>query len=94
MRVFENRMSRRIFGPKGDEVTGAWRKLHIEEIHNLYSSRNIGRLIISRIMRRAGHEARMGEMGGTYRILVRKNEGKRPLGRPKCRWKESLKQDL
>jgi hypothetical protein len=77
--VFENRDLRRIFGPKRDDVTGDWRKLHNEELHNLYSSPNIIRMIKSRRMRWAGHVARMGEMRNAYRILV----GKRPLGRPR-----------
>jgi hypothetical protein len=83
--VFENRMLRRIFGPRRNEVTGDWRKLHNEELHNLYSSPNIIRLIKSRRMRWAGHVARMGETRNAYRILVRKPEGKSPLGRPRRR---------
>jgi hypothetical protein len=70
----------RIFGPKTDEVTGDWRKLHNEELHNLYSSPNIIRMITSRRMRWAGHVARMGAKKNAYRILVGKSEGKRPLG--------------
>jgi hypothetical protein len=85
LRVFENRVLRTIFGPKRDEVTGDWRKLHNEELHNLYSSPNIIRMIKSRRIRWAGHEARMGEKRNAYRILVGKSEGKRPLGRPKRR---------
>jgi hypothetical protein len=76
---------RRIFGPKRNEVTGEWRKLHNEEL-NLYSSPNIVRVIKSRRMRLSGRVARMGERRGAYRVLVRKSEGKRPLGRPRCRW--------
>jgi hypothetical protein len=72
--VFENRMLRRIFGPRSDEVTGDWRKLHNEELHNLYSSPNIIRMIKSRRMRWAGHVARMGETRNAYRILVGKPE--------------------
>jgi len=68
--VFENRVLRRIFGPKKDEVTGEWRKLHNEELNNLYSSPNIVRVIKSRRMRWAGHVARMGEGRGVYRVLV------------------------
>jgi hypothetical protein len=75
----------RIFGPKRDEVTGDWRKLHKEELHNLYSSPNIIRMIQSRRMRWAVHVARMGENRNAYRILVGKPEGKRPLRRPRCR---------
>jgi hypothetical protein len=86
LRVFENRVLRRIFGLKGDEVTGDWRKLHKEELHNLYSSLNIIRMIKSRRMRWVGHVARMRETRNAYRILVGKPEGKRPLGRPRRRW--------
>jgi hypothetical protein len=81
LRVFDNRVLRRIFGPKRDEVTGGWRKLHNEELHNLYSSPSIIRMIKSRRMRWAGHVARMGEKRTAYRILVGNPEGKRPLGR-------------
>jgi hypothetical protein len=69
MRVFENRVLRRIFGPKRDKVTGGWRKLHNEELHNLYCSPSIIRMIKSRRMRWAGHLARIGENGNAYRIL-------------------------
>jgi hypothetical protein len=84
--VFENRVLRRIFGPKRDEVTGDWRKVHIEELHRLYSSPSIIRMVKSRRMRWAGHVARMGEKRNAYRTLVRKPGGKRPLVRPKRRW--------
>jgi hypothetical protein len=77
-----------------DHVTGDWRKLHNEELHNLYSSPNIIRMIKSRRMRRAGHVARMGETRNAYRILVEKPEGKRPLGRPRRRWVDNIKMDL
>jgi hypothetical protein len=77
--VFENRVLRRIFGPRRDEMTGYWRKLYNEEFHNLYCSPN--RMIKSRRMRWAGHVTRMGETRNAYRILVGKPEGKRPLGR-------------
>jgi hypothetical protein len=80
LKVFENRVLRRIFGPKRDDVTGDWRKLHNEELHNLYSLPN--RMIKSRRTRWAGHVARMGETRNAYRILVGTPEGKRPLGRP------------
>jgi hypothetical protein len=83
--VFENRVLRRIFGPKRDEVTGEWRKLHNEELRDLYSSPSIIRIIKSRRMRWAGHVARMREKKIAYRLLVGKPEGKRPLGRPRPR---------
>jgi hypothetical protein len=85
------RVLRRIFGPKRDEVKGDWRKLHNEELHNLYSSPNIIRMIKSRKMRWAGHVARMGEKRNAYRILVEKPEGKRPLGRSRRRWVDNIK---
>jgi hypothetical protein len=81
LRVFENRVLRKIFGPKTDEVTGEWRKLHHEELNYLYSSPNIVRVIKSGRMRWAGHVARMGDRRSVYRILEGKPEGKRPLGR-------------
>jgi len=77
---------RRIFGSKGDEVTREWRKLHYEELNDLYPSLNIVRVIKSRKMRWTGHAARMGEKRELHSILVGKPEGKRPLGRPTCRW--------
>jgi len=76
---------RRIFGPRRDEVTGEWRKLHNEELNDLYCSPNIVRVIISRRMGWAGNVVRMGEGRGVYRVLVGKPEGKRPLGRPRRR---------
>jgi hypothetical protein len=85
LRVFENRVLRRIFGPKRDEVTGEWRKLHHEDLNDLYSSLNIIRVIQSRRMRSTGHVARMGEEGGVWRVLVWRPEGKRPFGRPRRR---------
>jgi hypothetical protein len=94
LRVFENRVLRRIFGPKRDRVTGGRRKLHNEELHNLYSSSSIIRIIKSRRMRWAGHVAWMGEKRNVNRFLVGKPEGKRPLGRPRCRWMDSIKMDL
>jgi len=92
--VFENRVLRRICEPKREEVTGEWRKLHNEELNDLYSSTNIVRVIKSRKMRWAGHVARMGEKRGLYRVLVGKPEGKRPLGRPRRRWDDNIKMDL
>jgi hypothetical protein len=86
LRVFENGVLRRIFRPKRDEVTGEWRKLHSEELHILYYSPNIIRQIKSRIMRWAGHVARMGEERNVYKVLMGNPEGKRPLGRPRRRW--------
>jgi hypothetical protein len=83
--VFENRVLRRIFGPKRDEVTREWRKLHNKELHDLYSLPSIIRIIKSRRMRWAGHVARMGEKRNAYRLLVGKPEGKRPLGSPRRR---------
>jgi hypothetical protein len=94
LRVFENRVLRRIYGPKRDGVTGEWRRLHNEELNDLYSSPNIIRVIKSRKMRWAGHVARMGECRGAYRILVGRPEGRRPLGRPKLRWEDNIKMDL
>ena len=94
LRVFENRMLRRVFGPRRDEVTGEWRKLHNEELSDLYSLPNIVRVLKSRRMRWAGHVERMGEGRGVYRVLVGKPEGKRPLGRPRRRWEDNIKKDL
>jgi hypothetical protein len=94
LRVFENRVLRRIFGPKRDGVTGEWRRLHNEELNELYSPPIIIRVIKSRRMRWAGHVARMGEGRGAYRILVGRPEGRRPLGRPRCRWEDNIKMDL
>jgi hypothetical protein len=94
LRVFENRVLTRIFGPRRDEVTGEWRKLHNEELHNLYSYPDIIRQVKSRQMRWAGHVARMGEERKVYKVLVEKPEGKRPLGRPRHRWEDGIKMDL
>ena len=82
------------FGPKRDEVTGEWRKLHNEELNDLYCSPNIFRVKKLRTMRWVGHVARMGEFRGVYRVLVGKHEGKRPIGRPRHRWKDNMKTDL
>jgi hypothetical protein len=93
LRVFENRVLKRIFGPKREE-DGSWKKLHNDELHSLYSSQNIVRVIKSRSMRWAGHVARMGEGRGVDRVLGERLEGKKPLGRPRCRWEENIKMDL
>jgi len=94
LRVFENMVLRRIFGPRGDEVTGEWRRLHNEELNDLYCSPNIVRVIKSRRLRWAGHVARMGEERGVYRVLVGKPEGRRPLGIPRRRWVDNIRMDL
>jgi len=94
LRVCENRVLRRIFGPRRDEVTGEWRKLHDEELNYLYYSPSIFRVIKSRRKRWAGHVRRMDERRGTYRALVGKPEGKRPLGRPRHRWNDNIKMAL
>ena len=94
LRVFENMVLRRMFGPRRDEVTGEWRRLHNEELNDLYSSPNIVRVIKSRRMRWAWHVAHMGEGRGAYRVLVGKPEGKRPLGRPRRRWVDNIMMDL
>jgi hypothetical protein len=94
LRVFENRVLRRIFGPKKDEVMGEWRKLHSEELHNLYSSADIIRQVKSRRMRWVGHVAHMGEERKVYKVLVGKPEGKRPLVRPRQRWEDGIRMDL
>jgi hypothetical protein len=93
LRVSENRVLRRIFGPKREEDR-SWRKLHNDELHSLYSSPNIVRVIKSRRMRWAGYVACMGEGRGVYRVLVGRAEGKRPLGRPRRRWEDNIKIDL
>jgi hypothetical protein len=94
LRVFENGVLRRIIGPKRNKVIGGWRKLHNEELHGLYSSPSIVRVIKVRRMRWAGHVARMGEVRGAYNILVGRPEGRRPLGRPRRRWADNIKMDL
>jgi hypothetical protein len=93
LRVFENRVLRRIFGPKSEE-DGSWRKLHNDELHSLYSSSNIVRVIKSRRMSWGGHVARMGEGKVVYRVLVGRPEGKRPTGRASSRWGDSIMMDL
>ena len=83
-----------MFGPKRDEVTGEWRKLHNEKLNDLYSLPNIVRVVKSRRVRWAGHVARVGEDRGVHRVLVEKSQGKRPLGRPRRRWVDNIKMDL
>jgi hypothetical protein len=94
LRVLESRVLRRIFGPKRDEVTGEWTKLHNKELNDLCSSSIILRVIKSRIIRWAGHVAHMGEKRGVYRVLVGNPEGRRPLGRPRRRWEDNINMDL
>jgi hypothetical protein len=94
LRVFENRVLWKVFGPKRGEVTGEWRKLHNEELNDLYPLPNIVRVVKSRRMRWAGHVARMGEDRGVHRVLVGKPEGERTLGRPRRRWEDNIKMDL
>jgi len=94
LRVFENRVLRRLFGPKRDEVTEEWRKLHNEELNDLYSSPIIIRVTKLRRMRWAGHVAHMGERRGVYRVLVGKPEGNSPHGRHRRRWDDKIKMDL
>jgi len=94
LRVFENMVLRRIFGPRRDEVTGEWRRLHNEELNDVYCSPDIVRVIKSRRMIWAGHVARMGEERGLYRVLVGKPEGRRPLGRPRRKWVDNIRTDL
>jgi hypothetical protein len=94
LRVFENRVLRKIFRPKRDELTREWRKLHNECLNDLYSSTNIVRVIKSRRMGWVGHVARMGERRGVYRVLVEKAEGKRTLGRTRNRREDGIKMNL
>ena len=94
LRVFENRVLRRVFEPKMDEVTGEWRKLHNDELSDLYSLPSIVWVVKSRRMRWAGHVAHMVEGRDVHRVLVGKPEGKRPLGRPRRRWEDNNKMDL
>jgi hypothetical protein len=90
LRVFENRVLRRVFGPKRDEVAGERRKLHKEELNDLYSLPNIVRVVKSIPMRWTGHVVLMGEDRGVHRVLVGKPEGKRLLGRPRRRWEDDI----
>ena len=92
LRVFENKVLRKIFGTKQDEITGEWRKLHNAELHALYCSPNIIRSLKSRRLRRAGHVARMEQSRNAYSVLMGKHE--RPLGRPRHRWEDNIKMDL
>jgi hypothetical protein len=94
LRVFENRVLRRIFGPKGEEVAGGWRWPHNDVLHNLYASPNIVRVIKSRRTRWAGHVARIGEMTNGHNTLDGKPEGKRPFRRPRHRWEYNIRMDL
>ena len=94
LRVFENRVLRRVFGSKRDEVTGEWRKLHNEELRDLYSLPNIVWVVKSRRMRWEGYVAPMRERRGVHRVLVGTPEGKRPLRRPRHRWEDNIKMDL
>ena len=94
LRVFENMVLRRIFGPRRDEVTGEWRRLYNDELNDLYSSPNIVRVIRSRRMRWAGHVACMGEERGVYRVLLGKSEGRRLLERPRRRRVDNIRMDL
>jgi hypothetical protein len=94
MSTFENRVLRRIFGRKRDEATAEWRRLHKEDLNDLYSSQRIIQVIKSRTMRWAGHVARLGEKRGAYRILVGRPEGRRPLGRPRRKCEDNIKTHL
>jgi hypothetical protein len=94
LRVFENRVLRKIVGPERDEVTGEWRRLQKEELNGLYASMNIIRVIKSRRMRWAGHVARTGERRCAYSVLYGKPVGKRPLGRPRRRWEDVIEMNL
>ena len=94
LRVLENKVLRKIFKARRDEITGEWRQLHNAELHALYFSLNIIRNLKSRRLRWAGHVARMEQSRNVYRVLVGKPEGRRPLGRPKRRWEDNIKIDL
>jgi hypothetical protein len=94
LRVFKNRVLKKIFGLKRDEVTGEWRKLHNEKHRDLYYLPSVIRIIRSRWMRSAGHVAHMGEKRNAYRLLVGNPKGKRPLGRPRRRWADNIRMDL
>jgi hypothetical protein len=92
--MFKNRVLRKIFRPKKDEITVEWRRLHNEELCDLYSSSNIIRVIKSRRMKWAGHMARMGNRSGAYTVLEGRPDGKRPFGRPRRRWENHIKMYL
>ena len=94
LRVFENKVGRRIFGAKRDEITGEWRKLHNAELHALYCSPNIIRNLKWSRLRWAEHVARLEQFRNAYRVLAEKPESKRPLGRPRRRWEDNIKIDL
>jgi len=94
LRVFEYMVLRRMFGPRGDEETGEWKRLHNEELNDLYSSHNVVRVIKSRRMSWAGHMTRMGEDTVVYRVLLVKLEGRRPLGRPRHGWVYNIWMEL
>jgi hypothetical protein len=94
LRVFENRVLKRIFRSKTEEVVRGWRRLHNEELHNLHASPIIIRVIKASMMRWARYVAHMGEMRNAYNILAGKPEGKIPLGRPMCRWEDKIRMDL
>jgi hypothetical protein len=94
LRIFENRMLRRTFEPKRDEITGEWRRLHNEELYDLYFSPNIIRVIKSKRLRWAEHAASIGEKRGAYRLLVVKLDGRRALGKPRRRWQDNIKMDF
>jgi hypothetical protein len=94
LRVFENKVLRRIFGPKRDQVTSEWRKINNGELNDFYSSLKVVRVIKSRRSRWAGHVTRMGKRKSVCRVLVEKSEGNRPFGRPRRRWENNIKMDL
>jgi hypothetical protein len=94
LRVFENGGLRKMFGPKRGEVTGEWRRLRKKELYNVYASPNVIRVFISRRMRWAGHVACMWERRSSYRVLVEKPEGPRPLGTTRYRWEDNITMDL